>query len=242
MHGTSAIRNCLTLIDIMQAQLKSSSAEESLFQPLQLRHAATPSPDAALSPIAAALTTNFDSQMPANTLTQAPLNVLDTLLDGGSPVTETSSRRKLKSPPPRTKRTRSRQSKQKVPELRQSLLSRPSSAYTPDAAEASYGYTHPYLPLQDVDNQPCCGVWQKLSSSLSAVWQWLCKSGTDLMKLGRKVRKKLMKALGMGHQEAQRLLAEQQAEEREALAVRPNMPLQPVEQPRGPSRQQRWQM
>ena len=62
------------------------------------------------------------------------------------------------------------------------------------------------------------------------------------MKLGRKVRKKLMKAFGMSHEEAQRLLAEQQANEREALAVRTNTPLQSVEQPQGPSRQQRWRM
>ena len=225
----------------MQAQLKSSNAEESSAQPLQLRHAASPSPDAALSPIAAALTTDIGAQMPANSSTLAPLNVLDTLLNGGSPVTETCSRRKLKSPPPRTKSTRSRHSKQKLPELRQPLLSRPSSAYVPDAAEALDGHTDSYLPLQGVGSQPCCGVWQKLGSSLSAVWRWLCKSGSDLKKLGRKVRKKLMTALGLGPNDAQALLAMQQTEEQEALAVSPYSPLQPVDQPKGPSRQQRWQ-
>lgn len=126
----------------MQAQLKSSNAEESSAQPLQLRHAASPSPDAAPSPIAAALTTDIDTQMCANALRQAPFNVLDTLLNGGGPVTETCSRRKLKSPPPRTKSNCSRHSKQKLPELQQPLLSKPSPANTPDAAEASDGHTH----------------------------------------------------------------------------------------------------
>ena len=226
----------LTLVKFMQAQHKSSKAAGSSVQPLQLRHAASPSPDAALSPVAAALTTDIDAQMPANTSMQVPLNVLDSLLDGGSPVTELCTRHKLKSPPPRTKSTRSRTSKQTLPELRQSLLSRPSSMHIPDAAESSDGHTHSYPTLQNVDSQPCCGVWQKLSNSLSAVWRWLCKSGSDLKKLGRRVRKKLMKALGMDYEAAQRLLAEQQAEEVEALVVRPNVPSQSVEQPHGTSR------
>ena len=53
------------------------------------------------------------------------------------------------------------------------------------------------------------------------------------------MRKKLMTALGFGPNEAQALLAMQQAEEREALAVRLHLPLQPVDQPQGPFRQQR---
>lgn len=60
-----------------------------------------------------------------------------------------------------------------------------------------------------------------------------------MKKLGRKMRKKLMTALGFGPNEAQALLAMQQAEEREALAVRLHLPLQPVDQPQGPFRQQR---
>ena len=53
----------LTLVKFMQARHKSSKAEGSSVQPLQLRHAASPSPDAALSPIAAALTTHIDAQL-----------------------------------------------------------------------------------------------------------------------------------------------------------------------------------
>ena len=62
------------------------------------------------------------------------------------------------------------------------------------------------------------------------------------MTLGRRVRKKLMKALGMDYEAAQRLLAEQQAEEVEALVMRPHAPSQSVEQPQGTSRQQQSQM
>ena len=62
------------------------------------------------------------------------------------------------------------------------------------------------------------------------------------MKLGRKVRKKLMTALGLGQEEMQRLLAVQQTEEREALAVRAYRPMHHMEEPRGPSTLQRWRI
>lgn len=97
------------------------------------------------------------------------------------------------------------------------------------------------VPLQDVDTQTCCGVWQRLSSSLSAVWRWLCKSGSGLVKLGRKVLKQLMTALGVSQEEeVQRLLVLQQTEEREALTVRAYRPQHDSEELQGPSRLQRW--
>ena len=69
------------------------------------------------------------------------------------------------------------------------------------------------------------------------------------MKLGKKLRRKLMTALGLGQDDAQRLLAQQQADEREALTVRSyrRLPSQQHEghsrpQPQGPSRLQHWRM
>ena len=59
------------------------------------------------------------------------------------------------------------------------------------------------------------------------------------MKLGSKVRKKLMAALGLGHEEVQRSVVERQAEEREA-SVRAYRPMHPLEEPRCPSRLQHW--
>ena len=59
----------------------------------------------------------------------------------------------------------------------------------------------------------------RLGDSLSAVWQWLCKVGSGLMALGKKLRKQLLEALGMEQEEAQRLLAQGQAEEIRALMV-----------------------
>ena len=61
------------------------------------------------------------------------------------------------------------------------------------------------------------------------------------MKLGRKVRKKLMTALGFGQEEElQRFLAVQQTEAREDLTARAYMPQHHMEEPQGPSRLQRW--
>ena len=138
---------------------------------------ARPSSNAALSPTDAAFTLDrLHSLMPGN-MPEVPVCEVDRLLNGGSSVTERCSRRKSKSPPPpRTKNTRSRRSKQTLPDLRQPLLSRPSSAL--DAAEASDGGAplhHVNSPQQPVNSQPCGGLWQRLGSSLSAVWRWLCK-------------------------------------------------------------------
>lgn len=209
--------------------------------------AARPPQDAALSPTDAAFTLDrLQSQMPATTPAQVPMSDIDRLLNGGSLDTERFTRRKSKSPPPpRTKNTRSRRSKQTLPELRQPLMARSSSAHTPDAAEATDGDTplhHVNSPQQAVTSQPCGGLWQKLGSSLSAVWRWLCKCGNTLKRLSRRVRRKLLTTLGLSHAETQALVVEQQAAEREAPAVSPIVPLQHVEQPRGPSRLQRWRM
>lgn len=62
------------------------------------------------------------------------------------------------------------------------------------------------------------------------------------MKLGRKVRKKLMAALGLGQEEVQRLLAIQQTEEREALTVRADRSMHHMEEPWGRSTLQRWRI
>lgn len=178
-------------------------------------------------------------------------NQVDTLLTGSSPATETCSRRNSKAPLlPRTKSTYGRHTRQQTPCLRPSfsgLAHTSGSAHTPDAAGASDAHTHGYHPLQDVEGQPCGGVWQKLGSSLSAVWRWLCMSGSKLLMVGRKLREKLLAALGLGQEEAQRLLAQQQAEELEALTIRPDMPMQPVQphgphEPRSHSTLQRWRL
>lgn len=68
----------------------------------------------------------------------------------------------------------------------------------------------------------------------------LAMAGNGLVKLGRKVRKQLMTALGL-HQEdeVQRLLVVQQTEEREALSVRAYRPQHHMEESQGHSRLQR---
>lgn len=63
------------------------------------------------------------------------------------------------------------------------------------------------------------------------------------MELGRKVRKKLMTALGFSQEEeVQQLLAVQQTKEREGLTVRAYRPKHHMEEPPGPSRLQRWRI
>ena len=217
--------------------------EASGSQALQLQNAATSSSPAQPS---RALLSSSPSSSPEmlrlpSICTHISVNTIDRLLNGGTSATETCSRRKSKTPPlPRVKSTRSRQTKKTAAALCQSLLSRTCSAHAPYAADASDAHTHSYVPLQDVDHQPSCGVRQKISSSLSAIWRWLCTFGSDFIKLGRKVRKKLMTALGLGQEEVQSLLAVQQAEEREALSVGAYRPMHHVEEPPNPPRLQRW--
>ncbi|KAL3146012.1 hypothetical protein ABBQ38_015369 [Trebouxia sp. C0009 RCD-2024] len=215
---------------------------------MQLQHgAATTSILEALLPTTSPSPASSQTVLPEQSPSQGPIHLsthmIDLLLTAGSSSPDTCSRcRSKKLLSPRIKSTRWRRTKQKAPPLRQSLLSRTSLPYTPGAAESSESDMHGYSPLQDVDSQPCGGVWQKLGSSLSAVWQWLCRSGCGLMQLGRKLRTKLLTALGLGQEEPQRLLAQQQAEEEEALSIRPYRPLQPVEQPQGYPRLQRLRM
>ena len=259
----------MTLEDVIQAQRASDG--EASFSAWQLQDAPTPAPcdgmpaqsgpsssSLSLSPssLRTDLSTGILGSSQSDMLTDSSTGILgssqsnmavnevDALLNGGSPATETCSRRKPKTAIlPRIKSTRCRRTKQKTPCLRQPL---PDAAFTFPATRVSDAHVHTYHPLQDVEGQPCGGLWQKLGSSLSAVWRWLCKSGSNLLKLGRKLHKKLLAALGLGQEEAQRLLT-QQAEAQEPLLVRSHTPVQPL-QPQGPTepwghpRLQRWRM
>ncbi|KAL3155772.1 hypothetical protein ABBQ32_012789 [Trebouxia sp. C0010 RCD-2024] len=242
------LASALTCTDISETEAHPD-CEDSSSQTMHLQHGvATTSTLEALLPVATPSLSPSSSQtaLPEQSPSEEPIHLstdtIDLLLTAGSSSPDTCSRcRSKKLLSPRIKRTRSRRTKHRAPPLRPSLLSRTTSPYTPGgSAEASEANMHGYSPLQDVDSQPCGDVWQKLGSSLSAVWRWLCRSGSGLMQLGRKLRMKLLTTLGLGQEEAQRLLAQQQAEDEEALRIRPYRPLQPVEQPQGYPRLLRW--
>ena len=268
LHSTASASTVKTVLHCaLQAAAKPLTTASATSQGLQLRQAAALTPDIPQLNTSSSPATDLSTHIPANrpvhaaanTLAHIPGNscaslptaVVDRLLNGGNPSPESHSRRRSRghpTPPPRTKNTRSRQSKRELPSWRQPLLPSSTPAAAHGAAEALDAHTHRYHPLQDVDSQPCSGVIDRLGSSLSAVWQWLCKTGGSLKQLGRKLCQKLMRALGLGQEEAQRLLAQQQAQEREALPVTSHRSMQHLptghiqKQPQGPSRLHQWRM
>ena len=159
---------------------------------------------------------------------ELPLPVMERLVQFDAPSVPKAKRsRKSKGFAeriPRTKRWTSKPSRFMPDQLQQPLLT--TDASPPSLALGERGSESMFhrQPAQRHGQHQSSGLWQKLGSGLAAIWRWLCQSGGKL----RQLCKKLLSTLGLREEEAQKLLAAQQAEEYEVLAVSPHNTLQPL--------------